>query len=221
MSFTVTATQLAIKANGLAVALKVLTGAAAAQPGATAGNQGTACSQAITPSGTGSWVYGAALGGNTTLTALAASTPFIAQVTQNSLRYIQLRSTSATTSGSAVTLGASSATTGLDLALCEILAAAGQTLTEDASAPATAAISSAQFLATAAFTPPAGSLLVFMISSNGGTGTTTVGVTDTSGLGLTWVERSKQNGGNKGYAGVWTAQVPGVKASGMIPFWDL
>jgi hypothetical protein len=221
MSFTVTATESAAKANGMAMAIRVLTGAAASQPGATAGATGagaSTASQAITPSGTGSLIYGAILGGNTTLTALSASTPFLQQLTQNSLRYVQLRSTSTTISGTPVTVGASSATTGIGIAVCEILAAPGQTLVEDASAPAVAS-SNLQLLTSAAFTPPAGALLVLMLSTNGISGAAASLISDTSGLSLTWTERIKEDGSGDGYAGVWTAQMPGVKSGGFLPFW--
>ena len=209
MSFTATVTQLTGKANGLSIYPRVITGAAVSQPGTVAGSQSTGASQAITPAGTGSWVYGAILGGNTTLTALAANSPFAAQVTQNSLRYVALRSISTTTSGTGITLGASSATTGLDTSLCEILVASGQTLAEDGSSPAVSSVSNAQFLATNSFTGvPAGATLLLIVTSNGGTGTTTVSVTDTSGLGLTWTEHEPINGASKGYAGTWTARMP-------------
>jgi hypothetical protein len=219
MSFTVTASEALHPANGMAMVLKVLTGAAATQPGATAATSpASTASQAITPTGTGSWVYGAALGTNTTLTA-ASGTTFFQQITQNSLRYIQLRSTSTTTSGTPVTLGASSATTGLDIALCEIPAASGQTLGEDASSPPGVFVSNAQSLATASFNPPAGTLLVLTLSANGIAGAETCTVADSSGLSLTWTERIKADASGDGYAGVWTARMPGVKAGGMIPLW--
>jgi hypothetical protein len=221
MSFTVTATESAAKANGMVMVLRVVTGAAAAQPGATAETSGTgatSASQAITPSGTGSLAYGALLGGNTTLTALAANSPFIEQLTQNSLRYVLFRYDSTTTSGTGITLGASSATTGLSIAVCEILAAPGQTLVEDASAPAVAS-SNLQLLTSAAFTPPAGALLVLMLATNGITGNAASLISDTSGLSLTWTERIKGNASGYGYAGIWTAQMPGVKSGGFLPFW--
>jgi hypothetical protein len=36
----------------------------------------------------------------------------------------------------------------------------------------------------------------------------TMAVSDTSGLGLTWVQQAGNNGSAQGYTGVWTAQVP-------------
>lgn len=205
MSFTVTATQGGNRASGMAMVLKVVTGTAASQPGATTGALTGTPSIPITPAGTGSWVYGAILADSGTWTADAAAT-FEQNVSSGGLEYIQLRSTSTTTSGTPVTLGGTSSATGLSIALCEILAAG--TLAEDASSPAVSAYHSSQSVTTAAFNPPGSAVLVAMISSNGTAGTTTMAVTDSSNLGLTWVEQMKENGSSKGYAGVWTAQLP-------------
>ena len=57
------------------------------------------------------------------------------------------------------------------------------------------------------FTPPAGSLLVAMVASNGGTGVTTMTLSDTSGLGIIWAPAVENNPANSGYCGVWTARV--------------
>src|SRR6516164_5675468 len=59
-------------------------------------------------------------------------------------------------------------------------------------------------------TPPPGSLLVALVSADGGSGVNTVTVT---GGGYAWTEKSKANGATNDYAGVWIADVPAVVAS--------
>ncbi len=68
-------------------------------------------------------------------------------------------------------------------------------------------------LTSASFTPPANSLIVVMVGSDGAAaGTaTTMAVTDTGG-GLTWAEKAKANSTTSTYAGVWIAQVPAGSA---------
>jgi hypothetical protein len=217
MSLTITASQSTATAGGMAMFTRIITGAASSQPGATAGTHGSGgtASQSVTPSGTGSLIFGAILGGSNTGLSAGSGTAFDQNYSASTLRYVQLESVSATTSGTPVTLGAASATTGLSIALCEILAAG--TLAEDtADAPAAKNTSGATSLTTASFTPPGGSLLVVMISTNGGSGTTNVTVSDSSGL--SWTQQSHQNGGSTGYTGVWTARVPssGTLLAGVI-----
>lgn len=216
MSFTVTATQGGATENGMALVVKVLTGAAASQPGAVAEALSATPSLPITPADSGSWVYGAALASSTILSPLANTTN-----EQNSglagVGYIAFRSTAVTTGGTPATYGEGGSTHGIGIALAEIIAAG--TLAEDASSPAPVAAAAVTTLTTAAFTPPAGALLVAVIAANGNVGTTTMALTDTSGLGLTWTEQSKANGSSSGYAGVWTAQVPAAASSGPNQAW--
>jgi len=219
-AFTVTATQGGATAAGMAMTIVVVTGAAASQPGTVTGVSSTTPSAPITPTATGSQVYGALIGVSSNVYHPLASTVFESNLPMPSvgaLQYIALRSAATTTAGTPVTLGATSDVNSIAVALCEIEAAG--TLAEDSSAPPPVGGSpSGTSVATASFTPPAGSLLVAMISANAGSGVVTMAVTDTSGLGLSWVEQSKQTVSDDGYAGVWTAQMPaatGFTTSGL------
>ena len=116
--------------NGIVLTVKVVTGAlpAAVQDGAT-GNSSTLTvpQQAVTPAGTGSWIYGA-------VTNVAAATAFTANASttfsQNVLyagdgdTFGTFRSAGTTTASTPVTVGASApteATTNLIWAAAEIL----------------------------------------------------------------------------------------------------
>jgi hypothetical protein len=174
MSFTVTATQAGGTHNGMALCVKVLTGAAAIQNGTTASSISTTTPDdpTFTPAATGSWVYGAVVNGSSSTAYTPASgTTFEANVsdTTNTCVYGAFRTTSTTTSGTPITVGAT-APTGtagfIDEAIAEILAASGQTLAESASAPAVASTFTATTVSTAAFAPPAGSLLVAMVATD-------------------------------------------------------
>jgi hypothetical protein len=212
MSFTATATQGGSVAIGTALLLKVITGQAASPIGQTASATSTTPSQAITPNATGSWVYGANLGLTGTYTANGATT-YEANNSGGGLEYIRMRTAATTTAATPVTVGGTAGVNSISIALLEILAGAG--LAEDASSPAGAFLSNATAVSTAAFAPPAGSLLVAMVATNGGGGATTVALTDSSGLGLTWAEAVRQNGAGNGYSGIWTALV--LSAAAAIP----
>ena len=219
MAMTVTATAGGVVSNGLGVAVKVLTGGAAAQPGNTHGSTQPTQNlygDAITPTFTGSLVYGAFLGNfAANWTPFSGATAAFIQNTSNGasgLEYIALKSAATTTAATPVTLGCSSSTAnGISLSLCEIKAAG--TLAEDASAPAASGFLAATTWTSASFTPPAGVVLVVMVSSNGGAGVTTMAVSDTSGL--TWTEQVHQNTSGDGYSGVWTAVTP--PPGGILP----
>ena len=212
-SLTVTAAQSgANAANGIALTVKVVTGQAASPVGATGANDSTITTPqlAITPAATGSWVYGSLFNGaaDTAYTANAGTT-LSANIpdTTNFIAYGTCRSTSGTTASAPVTIGASAPTEGaafLAVALVEIKA--GTTLAEDASSPAGVHTFTAETVATASFTPPAGSLLVAMVSSFGtGGGVVALAVSDSSGL--TWTRQAQSP--TFGDAAVFTAPVPG------------
>lgn len=205
MAFTVTVQQTAVTANGIIALVKVITGASGSQPGAGNAQQSATPNLAITPNATGSWIYTALLLSGTGGVSLQGGNTAEQNTTTGGLRGLNIRSTSTTTASTPITMGTTTGT-GLGQANVEILSSG--TLAEDASSPAVSGGVVATSWTTASFTPPQPSLLVVVIASNGGTGTTTFGVSDTSGLGLTWVEQQKANGASKGYAGVWTAQVP-------------
>jgi hypothetical protein len=96
--------------------------------------------------------------------------------------------------------------TNVQSAMAEILTAG--TLAEDASAPAVAYAPGVTAVTTASFTPPAGALLVALISSSANASGLAITMSDTSGLGLTWTELVKENA-SSGYAGIQVAQLSG------------
>jgi hypothetical protein len=210
MAITVTATQGGSTAAGMALRVFVLTQAAATQNGATANNLFlgvTSFTLSITTTQTGSRVYGASAptpSASMTAAALTTLVDNIADGTNNE-QYVTFKATSLTGTPGATTLGftAPSASSG-PFAQAEIKTAG--TLTEDASAPAVVSTTTLTAVTTASFTPPAGSLLVALVASDGGTGVTTMALSDTGAH--TWTELVKNNVAGGDYAGVWIAQIP-------------
>jgi hypothetical protein len=167
----------------VAFALRVVTGAkkAAAQNGATGSGAPVPPQQSITPNASGSWVYGVALAypENGDFTANAATTFTTNAYGGGYCTYGTFRSTSTTTAGTPVTLGATAPTGEYNnILMAEILASG--TLAEDASTPPTLNSTFQSSLTTATFTPPPGSLLV----AQAGSLSTSVAISDS--LGLTW-----------------------------------
>ena len=221
---------------GLALTVKALSGAAS--PGAIAAGgakvsfyaSGTsqAPQTAITPNAAGSLVYGAVtenygVTGGADFTANAATTfcQNIADTAWNAI-YGTFRSQNTTTNGVPVTLGGSAPDNGYTVAaLAEILAAAGQSLSETATALTAGTVpgdfATTSVAQTAIFTtaPAAGTLLVAMVSANSrfGDGNATVTITDTAGL--TWVPLAEEH--YPAYAGVWVALVQ-APAAGVYAF---
>src|SRR5215472_3655230 len=214
MAGTVTATQGGSTSSGISMAVKVITGQSASQPGNTAGTTTTTSqSIAITPTNSGSFVYASILGVGGTWSALAntTNTEFNGGA---GLEFCECRLTATSTGGTGVTFGYSTTgAAGISASACEINNSTG--LAEDASAPAASGFTSATTVTSASFTPPAGSLLVVMVESNGGAAATTMAISDTFGLGLTWTERVKQNTAGDGYSGIWTALVPAGANAGL------
>lgn len=208
MSITVTATETAGAFEGLLMRVVVLTGQKSANP---IGNNGASVNNPLTTDLTttqaGSRVYGAVQTNFSSATLVAASgTTLIDNIsdTHNNAAYGSLKSATTVTPGPE-TLGATNASQGT-LALLEILAGPNG-LNEDASAPAMVWSSTASTVTTASFTPPPDSLLVALVAGEGdGANTTTVSVSDTSGM--RWTQQSIGNGPADGYSGVWTAFVP-------------
>src|SRR5579864_7639831 len=219
MAITVTATQGGSTAAGMALRVFVLTQAAATQNGATTNNLFlgvTSFTQSITTTQTGSRVYGASAptpSGTMTAAALTTLVDSVADSTNNE-QYVTFKATSLTGTPGATTLGFTAATASSGpFAQAEIKTAG--TLTEDASGPAVASTTSLTAVTTASFTPPAGSLLVALVASDGGTGTTTMALSDTGGH--TWAELVKNNAVAGDYAGVWIAQIAaGGAVSGQV-----
>lgn len=202
MPLTVTATASGPYAEqGIALTVKVVTGAAVSQPGSAAANDTTVTTGelGITPAATGSWVYGAAVNGAaaTGFTA-AAGTTLSANVPDptNTVTYATFRTTGTTTASVPVTAGASApaeAAGFIGVAVAEILASG--TLAEDASSPSPVSTPVATAAATPSFAPPAGSLLVAMVAANTtGAGDLALGVSDTAGLSWALLAQSPSLG---------------------------
>jgi hypothetical protein len=185
------------------LAVTVLTGAAkaASQNGATITSAPVPPQAAITPSATGSTVFGATLifpmG---TLTPTGQTTFSVSSSGAGDCSYGAFFSTSPTAGGTPVTLGASAPAGEFNqLAMAEILASG--TLAVDPSTPPALFSGFLPALTTAQFSPPGGALLVAQAVgvSNG------IAVSDT--LGLTWSPLAVQ-----GQSGVWIAQAPAAPA---------
>ena len=212
MALTVTATINNSSSDGIALAVRVLTSAAAPasqpgvtfEPGAVSGNPPQ---YNPTPTGTGSYIYGAAVYGPLTTATVDANTTAILNTLTSLVALFLFRSTGKTTSGTAVLYGGSAPTlTAGSYVMCEILASG--TLAEDASTPAAADTASGASVTSASFSPPAGALLVAVAA--GFTGVNQLdSLTITDTLGLTWTQAAVASGGSsEGVAGVWVAQVP-------------
>jgi len=209
-TLTVTAAESGITFPGVLLQVVVLTGIAVSPIGATAIQSSSSSAPheaSITTTQTGSQVYAAAAAASTSVwTADANTTLYANQIdVSNGLGTGTGRSTSATVTPGAITLGFSSPTGAGGLALCEILPSG--TITEDASAPpAIYSGSSSTTVTTASFSPPGGSLLVAMVGADASTSTV---VTVSDSASLTWTQQAVAQTSGALYAGVWTAPVPG------------
>jgi trimeric autotransporter adhesin len=208
----ITITQTGSTFNGMTARIKVLTGAApsAAQTGATAVQSANAAHQAsITTTTTGSIVYGGYGSNSLTSPTAAAGTTLLDSFSDavNGNFYGTCRSTAATGTPGAATLGISAPAALGGVGLAEILPAVpGGTITEDASSPASVSTTSA-ITVQVNVSPPFGSLLVLMIGSDSNTGI--VGMT-VSGGGLAWRALVEAHAADSMYGGVWVADIPGA-----------
>lgn len=197
---TVTATASGAQEVMGALAVRVLTGAAAAQPGAVVPAFPSPAVATITPEGSGSIIYGSVqiFPGTTTLTGESGTTILCSDDTED-VSYGAL-SAPGTVAGTAITVGASAPAGEFnDLLLIEVLAAAGETLAEDPSTPAAITSETATSLTTASFDPPPGSTLIAVVSSL----STTAAMSDTTGLA--WTPLGESIGT---FCGIFTATVP-------------
>lgn len=216
MAITVTATQGGATAAGMALRVYVITGAlqAASQTGGAVntsfGTNTNTWTLSITTSA-GSNVYGAASASPSGLPLSGSNATVVDNVSDatNNQSYVTFHALNVTAGATTRGFTSSGSSASGSLALFEILQATA--LAEDASAPAVASTTAATTVTTASFTPPASSLLVAIVSSDGGSGVTTMSVSDTSGL--TWTEKSKNNATNADYAGIWVADVPAAAAA--------
>jgi hypothetical protein len=220
-NMTVTATQEGIGAtfNGMALTVKVLTGAAAVsgQTGSKLADTGPA-SQSLTTTEVGSIIYGAYNWNNgITITPVPGTTVSENYDDEtNGATYVTFQSTITATPGPTnvgVTASGDDSTGAWSAA--EILPTS--TITEDASTPSPAATISAITVTSGSFAPPPGSLLVAMVSTNTNTTSATVSITDSNGL--TWTQLGYSTGSSFFGAGVWIANVPtqgGTANSGLL-----
>lgn len=213
-ALTVTATEGGGTANGIGLLVKVLTGAkpSAQQPGGTNTLTGTpngANQVSVTTTQTGSYVYVAGAEGESPTAATGCTIIGSFNDSGHGEFYWAIRTTSATGTPGATTVGGSlaSGATFTDVAAAEILAAS--TIAEDGSSPTYASASAATAVTTASFAPPSGSLLVAIIGSNGaanGLSNTTMSMSDT--MGLSWKPLAQAASPATTYAGVFVADIP-------------
>jgi len=224
MAFTVTATQSGSSSNrGVYLKVLVLTNAVEAG-GATSGGTnavGVAASGSLTPNFSGSFVAFSVAedgvpGG---LSAAAANNTYDysnADAT-DSWSSAQGHYTGTVTASSALTYGEGTFSSGDHSNWCAYeVPASGGTWAIDGSSPAGVNTTSGTAIATASFTPPAGSVLVAMVTAGGsGSGTgITVTMTDTSGLGMAWTRRAISGTADSFQpCYVFTATVPAVTIS--------
>lgn len=210
---TVTATASGSQASaGVALSVRVLTGAAAVQAGATVHNEALAVpNMAITPLSDGSVVYGAVANGlAASFTQRDAATTIFQNIGDSVTNegYLIFRGTNPTSHGVAQTLGASAPGAGGQMlgVLAEIQAATGKTIAEDASSPA-AVFVDALTASTAGFTPPGGAVLVAIVSLNyNNASTPNVAVALSDSTGLTWTQVIGNSGpGGQDLCSVWIA----------------
>lgn len=221
-SITVTGTNSGTgTANGITLALRVLTGAVE-WGGASWGNMAVQTGQAsVTPAFSTSLVLFALQNATNTSTFTAATNnSFIDNAALGAdYAYADGTYTGTVTAGSAITVG-SSAPTGdtIGVAIWEAHPlVAGSAPATDASTPATATASGALTVTTASFSPPAGAVLVALITANGtGTGGT-ISMAVTSTGGLTWTQRALGTTNGDGMATIFTATMPTLVAGDGIP----
>jgi Spherulation-specific family 4 len=203
-ALTVTATQSGTgAANGMLLRVLVLDNATLAGTPATAIQSGAAAHQAsITTTTTGSVVYGAIADFYAGTVPMDTGCNDIDNEvdTVNGACYATYYTNTTGTPG-AETVG-TAASYGGGMAAVEVLASGGS-ITTDASSPNVITTTSAQTLTSATFTPPAGTLLVALVSTFGVFGDQ-VDMT-VSGGGLTWTQQASGNTASNGYVGVWTA----------------
>jgi hypothetical protein len=176
----------------------------------------------ITTTVTGSYVVGG-INNNTNTTSFTASagTTITDQYTNtpDGNQYAAFHTTSATGTPGATTVGSSTAFAGNYGVLAVEILASG-TIAFDASAPAALGANTGSSLTSASFTPPAGSLLVAVFTTDGGSTSQQVGSMSSS-PGLSWVEQANLSTGFAtgagAYIGVWAAAVPAAGTPPSLP----
>lgn len=201
-SMTVTAGETA--ANEVALQVFVLTGAVETG-GITPTWYGQ--SSSVTPNTTNSIVvWGQENFNNATIPTIATNNTYQSSVAGSLTNTYGFGYYSGTvTGGTAITIGNS--TTTCESAGVEIHSAGSAVPVIHSSTPALAAPFRTTSATSASFTPPAGSVLVAILSAYDTASTVTPTVSNT-GTTLTWTQRSIENQFNQGLVVVWTATVP-------------
>lgn len=220
-TFTVTGTLTGAPYEGFALRLLVLTGVSEMGGASGSADAYRIGELSITPDSNGSLIIlGLQAGGRTVTFIPAASNTFI----DSSVNvYNDTEATGyysgAVTSGVPVTVGSSAPSGDFTTIAAYELQPAG-TPAIDYSSPyrlATGQYPNAAAITTAPFTPPAGAVLAAIILFNTA-GASTLAVTDTSGLGMTWTQQI--NSGNIPYSGgaaIFTATVPPAGGNNTSP----
>jgi hypothetical protein len=208
MSITVTATQGGSTNPGIFLRVIVFDNAALpASPNVVVQSAAAAHQVTLTPAVTGSLAYCAVVNGNDGGAAWDTGVTGIdwVQDTTNDLAYADGVSTATLTEGTPFTVG-SPASYGGGCVGVEVQPSGG-TPSSDASSPAPVDSFTATTVSTAAFSPPAGALMLAFVAAGGLFGdVTTMSVTG----GPTWTQLGPANAASQFYAGIWYATAPGA-----------
>jgi len=208
-TFTVSASMTSVNYS-MGLKVIVLTGATEAG-GASAGNTASPPDATLTPNGSNSYLaFGVFNETNSTSWTAAANNTLLDNVTTGGSTQTGDGHYSGTvTALTGVTVGCSAPTgNNTTVAIYEILASGGTTPVADASTPAIVTGTSSP-VTTASFTPPAGAVLVAIVTGSPSSASNP-GITDTSGLSLTWTPRKQsQNTGTASSVSIFTTTIPG------------
>lgn len=205
MSFTVTATEGGSVANGILLSVTVLNNATIPlAPNAFMGPASGAGSGIFGVKTDGALVYSSIVGPSSgTPTATAGNTLIDGVVTAGS--YLAQTVTSApANAGDVVTTGVDGEGSAAWFGMCEVEKVGGD-IAQDGSTPAPVFASGAHTVTTAAFSPPAGSLLVAMVAAKSGAGIPTMALSGS--ITLDWVPVVQSNG-TGGFSGIYYVVVP-------------
>ena len=221
-AYTVTGTTTNNTFGGGILKVYVLDNAALAGTPAT-GSSTTAYNCAVTPTATGSLIFGGANNESATAAFTAEGNTTISDdqsINAGGAEGCAFYTTATTTSGqvgNAQTVGSSSAFGGTYGAVAMEILASGGTLSIDGSSPAAVQSLTLTSFTTASFSPSAGSILVAVLSACGNDSANVLAGTVSSSPSITFTEQIKINSTvspANSYVGVWTAVVPASVTSG-------
>lgn len=165
----------------------------------------------LTPAGNGSLVLAAisnvASGTETWTPAANNATSNTGGPTLHSAGWWYGHYTGTTATGTPITLGCTETTNNFFVyGGIELLASGSPAIDASTPAPVTGGVT---FATSPQFSPPGSAVLVAVVLCNGGSAQT-FSVVDSSGLGLTWTQRSVQSVAFDGSAAIFTATLPSV-----------